>query len=346
MRPLVRVTLSDGQATALPLKPPSAKAEFHKYDAEHSLALFQEVNFTGTFLWSLDPKSNQSRASRAQRALGERRAGRGRGSSSIAASTVQELKGAVLLPPDYRPGRKYPVLTWVYAGSMVREAHRMTPLNSTRARSIQPALVRRVGYVVLVPSMPLRPDGQKNDDYIELPKEGDARARSTHRAGHRRSESAGGDGAELRRLRWLFAGHVHQSLQGGDCHGGVDRSGPAYGEFDHTARGYPGIAHPEVGGLGAVGAGPGQHGRAAVGWMSSFWRNSPISSYVDRVETPLLMIHGEQDIRGPMTQAEEFFFGLYRQGKRAKLLRYWGETTGCGSLPPTCATCSNRSSRG
>jgi dipeptidyl aminopeptidase/acylaminoacyl peptidase len=52
-------------------------------------------------------------------------------------------------------------------------------------------------------------------------------------------------------------------------------------------------------------------------------RASPIS-YVEKVMTPVLMLQGEQDMI-PIEQAEEFFSSLYRQGKPAELVRYWGE---------------------
>jgi dipeptidyl aminopeptidase/acylaminoacyl peptidase len=54
-----------------------------------------------------------------------------------------------------------------------------------------------------------------------------------------------------------------------------------------------------------------------------YLRNSPIL-YVDRVNTPLMMIHGDLDFIA-LSQAEEFFTALYRQGKPARLVRYWGE---------------------
>jgi dipeptidyl aminopeptidase/acylaminoacyl peptidase len=63
-----------------------------------------------------------------------------------------------------------------------------------------------------------------------------------------------------------------------------------------------------------------------------YQRNSPIA-YVKDVDTPLLAIHGEFDMRGSPAQAEEFFYSLYRQGKTAKLLRYWGESHGLSQSP-------------
>jgi hypothetical protein len=58
--------------------------------------------------------------------------------------------------------------------------------------------------------------------------------------------------------------------------------------------------------------------------LGRYLRNSPIT-YVDRVETPLMIINGDMDFAVPMQQAEEFFSSLYRQAKRARLVRYWGE---------------------
>ncbi|HKZ79490.1 MAG TPA: prolyl oligopeptidase family serine peptidase [Pyrinomonadaceae bacterium] len=57
--------------------------------------------------------------------------------------------------------------------------------------------------------------------------------------------------------------------------------------------------------------------------LGRYLRNSPIF-YVDRVQTPVMIIQGDMDSNA-MQQAEEFFTALYRQGKRAELVRYWGE---------------------
>jgi dipeptidyl aminopeptidase/acylaminoacyl peptidase len=58
--------------------------------------------------------------------------------------------------------------------------------------------------------------------------------------------------------------------------------------------------------------------------MELYLRNSPLS-YVERVETPVMIIHGDLDVAVPIEQAEQFFSALYRQNKRARFLRYWGE---------------------
>ena len=55
----------------------------------------------------------------------------------------------------------------------------------------------------------------------------------------------------------------------------------------------------------------------------TFARLSPIS-YVEHVTTPTLMLHGENDDRCPIGQAEEWFVSLRRRGVETELVRYPG----------------------
>lgn len=48
---------------------------------------------------------------------------------------------------------------------------------------------------------------------------------------------------------------------------------------------------------------------------------SPLS-YAKHVRTPVLIIHGEQDLRCPIEQAEQWFISLKRAGRTAELLRF------------------------
>lgn len=55
----------------------------------------------------------------------------------------------------------------------------------------------------------------------------------------------------------------------------------------------------------------------------SFLRNSPLLA-ANRIETPLLLIHGDMDFV-PISQAERMFAALVRRGRTVELLRYAGE---------------------
>ncbi len=48
------------------------------------------------------------------------------------------------------------------------------------------------------------------------------------------------------------------------------------------------------------------------------------------MHTPLLIVHGDMD-GAPIQQGEQAFFGLYRLGRRARFVRYWGEGHVIGS---------------
>jgi len=55
-----------------------------------------------------------------------------------------------------------------------------------------------------------------------------------------------------------------------------------------------------------------------------YLERSPIS-YADNVNTPILILHAEEDLRCPISQAEEWFTALKRLKKEAVLVRFAGE---------------------
>jgi dipeptidyl aminopeptidase/acylaminoacyl peptidase len=58
-----------------------------------------------------------------------------------------------------------------------------------------------------------------------------------------------------------------------------------------------------------------------------YWELSPIT-YVDQIETPLLIEHQEHDYRCPVEQAEQLFTALKRRGKVVEFDRYPDESHG------------------
>jgi dipeptidyl aminopeptidase/acylaminoacyl peptidase len=57
------------------------------------------------------------------------------------------------------------------------------------------------------------------------------------------------------------------------------------------------------------------------------WEYSPMK-YIANTKTPTLLIHGENDMDVPITQAEEFYIGLKKVGVPARLIRYPNEGHG------------------
>ncbi len=66
-----------------------------------------------------------------------------------------------------------------------------------------------------------------------------------------------------------------------------------------------------------------EYGLGGTPWevRETYAKWSPMS-YVDRVKTPLLITHGEQDRRVPIQQAELFYRALKRRGVRVAFVRY------------------------
>lgn len=242
----------------------------------------------------------------------------------------EPLKAAVILPPGYIEGHRYPTITWVYPGYVVRDEQ--TPFADALMPGIYNLqLYAARGYVVLIPSMPVDYEVTKRDSYQNFTKgvlpavdrlinEGIA---DPNRLGVM-GQSGGG---------YAVYGLVTQTgrFKAAIALAGITDLAQFFGQFAPTARGYPGIEHQASANWSILEKGLGLDVPPYEDY-SFYWRNSPIA-YVDRVKTPLLMIHGELDKRGAMVQAETFFFSLFRQGKTARLLRYWGESHSLAQSP-------------
>jgi dipeptidyl aminopeptidase/acylaminoacyl peptidase len=57
--------------------------------------------------------------------------------------------------------------------------------------------------------------------------------------------------------------------------------------------------------------------------LGAYAKHSPIT-YARNVETPVLLMHGELDIRCPIAQSEEYYVALKRLGKQVEFIRFPG----------------------
>lgn len=96
-----------------------------------------------------------------------------------------------------------------------------------------------------------------------------------------------------------------------------------WGEFMAHGRTWPGDWFTLNQPIGAVETG--QAGLGAPPWwaITAYAEASPYL-LADRITTPALLITADRDYV-PMTQAERMFTALHRQGRRARLITYWGE---------------------
>lgn len=247
-----------------------------------------------------------------------------------AAASGKPLKAAVILPPDYRMGSRHPVITWVYGGYEVQgpDDYWLDPF-LPGFYNLQLYAAR--GYIVLVPSMPLDPAKPGRDSYAALPGGVLPAIEKLVALGLADPDRVGLMGQSFG--GYSVYGLLAQSkrFRAGVAIAGLSDLGAFYGAFDPAARGYPGIEHQKSDNwsIAEKALGFGEPPFAAAGLYA---RNSPLT-YAAAIETPLLLIHGELDGRGSMAQAEALFFSLYRQGKTARLLRYWGESHSLAQSP-------------
>jgi dipeptidyl aminopeptidase/acylaminoacyl peptidase len=75
--------------------------------------------------------------------------------------------------------------------------------------------------------------------------------------------------------------------------------------------------------------GEAQWGGSIADGMDKMLERSPIT-YASRVETPVLLLHGETDARCPIGQSEEYFTALKRLGKEVEFVRF----PGCSHMFP------------
>jgi dipeptidyl aminopeptidase/acylaminoacyl peptidase len=66
-----------------------------------------------------------------------------------------------------------------------------------------------------------------------------------------------------------------------------------------------------------------EYGLAGQPWTTpeNYRKRSPMT-YVDRVKTPIMITHGERDLRVPIVQAEQFYRALKKRGVNVVFLRY------------------------
>ncbi|HEV8368614.1 MAG TPA: prolyl oligopeptidase family serine peptidase [Pyrinomonadaceae bacterium] len=316
---LYRIDLVSGRIT--PVSQPVKTASLLDYDPNRQLAILQADDRTGTYLW-LSQVSSGMTTTVLETNVFLRQISEGQSRKiKYRALDGSDLEAWVLLPPAYQEGKQYPVVTWVYAGSMAGEApSRLTSLNLPHGYNLQ--LLAAHGYVVLLPSMPLKPDGQASDPYMDL-------TNGVLPAVDKLAEMGIADPKRVGVMGQSFGGFSTYGLitqtkrfQAAVAMAGLSDLVSLYGIFDVRFR-YEPFAHEDPFRMGLAETGQARMGNPPWKDWGRYVRNSPLF-YVDRVETPLLIIQGDMDFV-PMQQGEQFFTALYRQSKRARFVRYWGE---------------------
>ncbi len=219
------------------------------------------------------------------------------------------LHGALLLPAGYQQGKRYPLIVNPYGGSYRSETVNRFGLSGSGVENLQ--ILASRGYAVLLPDTPLH-EGSPMSDLVKTVIPGVDRVVDLGIA----------DNDRLGVMGHSYGGYSTLSLivQTTRFRAAVDSAGPAdlisnYGKMDST------------GAAGAIGwSETGQGKMMGTPWQfrDRYIANSPIF-FLDRVQTPLLIVQGALDDTVPHQQAEEVFVGLRRLNKEVVYALYGGE---------------------
>ena len=218
----------------------------------------------------------------------------------------KRLHGTLLLPSDYLEGRRYPLIVLVYGGASLSDF-----FDHFGWYGFNLQLFATRGYAVLLPDCPQR----LGTPMLDL-------AKTVLPGVNRVIELGIADPERLGVMGHSYGGYSTLSLlvQTARFKAAIEADGPGdlaafYGEMDQTGATY-GSAIVELG-QGLMGGTPWQ-------FRDRYIENSPVF-YLDRVETPLLIVHGSRDRAVGAFLGDQLFVGLRRLGKEVEYAQYRGE---------------------
>jgi dipeptidyl aminopeptidase/acylaminoacyl peptidase len=231
------------------------------------------------------------------------------------------LRGALLMPSTYIPGRRFPLVVKVYGGS--RLSGRLNRFGLEPGIDNVQLLATR-GYAVLLPDAPLRVGSPMADLAADiLPAIDTVIAMGI------------ADPTRLAIMGHSYGGYSVLSIlvqtnrfKAAISSGGFSNLFSQYGEMREDGS--------------AVGIGWTEHDQGRMPgtpWelRDRYIENSPFF-FLDRVRTPVLLLHGGADPTVLPARAAETFVGLRRLGRPVELVRYEGEGHHPGSWSVANAT--------
>jgi dipeptidyl aminopeptidase/acylaminoacyl peptidase len=285
-------------------------------------ALYVANGLDGSHLW-ISSADRSTKVWHANEWIGEIKSGKPE-SISYTATDGTPLTAWLLLPPGHVSGTRVPMVTVVYPGTTYGPT---VPSSFSFYQNYfnHPQLFAALGYAVLLPSMPAPKDPANLHALAPLssgvlPALDEVIARGIADPDRIAVVGQSGGGfatlgliTQTNRFRSGIASASYSNL--------TSLYGSFYGQYRYGDAGPPEKAQV----LRMLQLEKGFMGLGGPPWAQAdrYREQSPIH-HVDKVETPLMLIHGEFDFI-PIQQAEEFFTALYRQDKRVTLLRYHGE---------------------
>ena len=221
----------------------------------------------------------------------------------------ETLRGALLLPSNYKEGGRYPLIVHLYGGASLSDRLNQFGLEGRGVSNLQLFATR--GYAVLLPDTELRV-GTPMQDLAKCVLPGIDKV----------IELGIADPNRIGVMGHSYGGYSTLALivQTTRFKAAVMRSGlgnlvNAYGFLDKDGSSVKTTWAEEL--QGRMGGTPWQ-------FRDRYIENSPVF-YLDRVSTPLLITHGTADTTVVPSLADEVFVGLRRLGKEVVYAKYEGE---------------------
>ena len=237
-------------------------------------------------------------------------------------------ESCVLLPPGWKKGADIPVIVEVYPGSSQRSECESGYLPAAnRQYGMKGELFAAHGFVYVLANTSASLVGSDKSDVLDMNRAVEPLLEAiaaqgianTARAGLL-GESYGGYGAlvlatQSHAFKAVIATHAATNLA--SIYGQVNESGA------RLLNQFAGVSFASMietrGNPLSIGAAPWQKPQMYVA-------KSPLFA-ADRITAPVMLITGDMDVY-PMAQSQQMFAALWRQGKDAALLTYWGEGHG------------------
>ena len=305
---------------AVVLRSPGPGARLMAFAADPVRAAYRTIDRRGTFLWRLDGLESAPQLvieTNTYRTEIEPPTCR---IISYRSLNGDRLQAQLCLPIGYVLGRQYPLIVNVYYGTTVRD-------NSLPAGTTALDIFTSAGYAYLSPTIPTRlPE--------TVPEEGDSPVMALNSilpAVERAVELGVGDTDRVfirgvSRGGWTVLSTIGLTTRFKAAVSHAYGDGARLGALDHASL----WRYSETDQMMFLNPNGGlfrdQRPSDIPWWRDGdlYRRNHPLT-YVDRVQTPVLLIHGDLDDTTPLAGSEEYFYALVAMRKPTEFVRYWGE---------------------
>ena len=216
----------------------------------------------------------------------------------------KEIESRVLLPPDFDPARRYPLALDIHGGPQGRFSD---------AFDLDQQVIATAGYIVLA----VNPRGSSSygpefakavlrdwggEDYLDIMAAVDEICSRPYV-----------DESRMGVHGYSYGGYLSAWIVGHD------------NRFGAAVVGAPCINLWSMYGTSDIGVSLGElhWGGVSGDAFDALVERSPLT-YAPNVQTPVLLMHGEDDLRCPIGQSEEYFVALKRLGKEVDFVRFPG----------------------